>query len=159
MALTKNHFPVVLLFIHFFLFTGNTIRAASVILPKSGSIVPPPNAPNNVMRADVFVQLTVKEFTSLTGKRLTLIEKIFFKAVQKKMKRELKNRPGLLITDYYEPVKQKFKLDELWFILGIMIGPLAILFSMTSRRNKMSRKSAFLGFLIFLVWFGFLFVF
>ena len=142
-----------------FLFTTNGIRAASIIYPQQVLSEKSVVSPNNTIRADVFVTLTVKDFTRITGQRLTLVEKLFFKATQQKLKRELKRNPELLVTDYFDPVKKKFKLDSLWFILGVMIGPLALLFAWTSKRNKVSQKSAFLGFLVFVLWFGFFFVF
>lgn len=145
-------------FISIFIFYGNKSLAASIIHPEDVASEKINSPSKDYMRADVFVQLSIKEFSAMTGQKLNGLQKIFFKASQKSVRKDLKSNPELLITDYFDPVKQKFKLDTLWFVLGIMIGPLAILFSFTSRRSKMSRKSAFLGFLVFALWFSFLFI-
>lgn len=150
----RNAFQFLLIFGAVFIFFNNHVQAASIIFPQKVEIITPAI---DYKRADVFVNLSRKEFSALTGMKLNILEKLFFKVSQKKIRKDLKRNPDLLITEYFDPVKQKFKLDPLWFILGIMIGPLAILFSITSKQNKMSRKSAFLGFLLFVVWFGFFF--
>lgn len=140
------------------LFSGNISIAATIIHPGENHYRQNAFSEKENLRADVFVKMSAKEFTALTGKKLNLLEKIYFKVSIKKIKRDLKKNPDLLITDYYDPLKKKFKLDSVWFVLGIMIGPLALLFAHTSKRNKASRKSAFLGFLIFVVWFSFFFI-
>ncbi len=158
MTLRKKSLQLFFIFVAVFIIYGNETQAASIIYPQKVFSEQTTTPAKDYLRADVFVHLSVKDFSAMTGKKLNVLEKIFFKASQKKIKSDLKTNPDLLITDYFDPVKEKFKLDSLWFILGIMIGPLAILFSFTSKRNKMSRKSAFLGFLVFAVWFSFLFI-
>lgn len=113
----------------------------------------------NYLKAQVFVNLSPKEFTSLTGKKLNFLERLYFKTLQRKMRHELKNNPELLITQYYNGDEGKFKLDAVWFIVGAIIGPLAILFSFTSKQSKNKRASAILGCILFITWFGFFFVF
>lgn len=141
------------------LFSANRTLAASHIYPQKNLTEASAINSEDILRADVFVTLSAKEFSRMTGQKLTLPEKLFFKASQQKLKRELKKNPELLVTEYYDPVKKKFKLDTLWFVLGIMIGPLALLFAWTSKRNKNSWKSALLGLPLFVLWFGYLFLF
>ena len=159
MTLRKNHFLPLFFITALCLFYGNNMQAASVIYPQQLLSENATTPSKDISRADVFVTLSVKDFSAATGQKLTLIQKIFFKTAQKKLRKDLKRNPDLMVTDYFDPVKKKFKLDSLWFILGIMIGPIALLFAWTSKRNKTSQKSAFLGFLVFILWFGFLFVF
>lgn len=111
------------------------------------------------LKASVFVKLSSKEFAALSGTKLNFLQKLYFKSVQRKLARELKNNPDLLISQYYDQKKAKFKLDALWFVLGCILGPLAILFSFTSKQPKVKRTSAVLGFIIFIIWFGFLTIF
>lgn len=159
MTIIKNHLFSNLFIVVLFVFYGNNVQAATIIYPhqllSENTITPS----NDLSRANVFVTLSAKDFAIFTGRKLTLVQKLLFKAAQSRLKKDLKLNPDLLVTEYYDPIKKKFKFDSLWFILGIMIGPLAILFAWTSKRNKTSQKSAFLGFLIFILWFGFLFVF
>ena len=136
----------------------NPLSAANRILPS-----PAPfeleRPPGDILRAEVFITISPSEFSAATGKKLNFFDRIVFRSVQKRMKRDYRHNPDLLITEYYDPVKAKFKLDVLWFTLGVLIGPLAILFAYTSKRNKISRKSALLGLVVFIAWFGLLFLF
>ena len=141
------------------LFNGNKVQAVSIIYPQhllSENAITPSK---DILRADVFVTLSLKEFSAVTGQKLNLVQKLFFKAVQKRLKKDLKRNPDLMVTDYVDPVKKKFKFDSLWFILGVMIGPLALLFAWTSKQNKDSKKSVLLALPIFLLWFGYVFLF
>ncbi len=128
---------------------GNSISPASI----------------DYLRASVFVKLSAKEFGSITGRKLNLPQRMYFKVIQRKLKRELKNNPDLLITDYYDPQKAKFKFDALWFVIAAFIGPLGVLLAYTSplRKGGPAKKdvitSAWLGFALFVVWFGSAFLF
>jgi hypothetical protein len=117
-------------------------------------------------KASVFVNLSAGEFAAATGKKLNFFQKIYFKVIQRQIKRDLKKNPDLLINDYFDQKKGKFKFDLLWFIIGTFIGPLGVLVAYISPPQKkatITRKdkitSAWLGFLFFVIWFGFLFVF
>lgn len=111
------------------------------------------------LKASVFVKLSAKEFSSLTGTKLNFLQKLYFKSVQRKLSREVKKNPELLITEYYSPANHKFKLDALWFVIGAIIGPLGILFAFTSKQPKSNRISAAMGCILFVLWFGYLFIF
>lgn len=117
------------------------------------------------LKASVFVTLSPRQFTEITGKKLNLPQRIYFKIVQRKLRRELVSNPDLSITQYYDPQKEKFKFDALWFVIATFIGPLGVLLAYTShmRKGGPTRKnritSAWLGFILFVLWFGFTFVF
>ena len=150
--------PFLIICFGFLFFCQNTY-SASFIYP--GLISPKDNMTGKAdyLKASVFVNLSSKEFTMLTGKKLNFLEKLYLKSVQHKLRREVKKNPDLLVTQYYDQKKAKFKVDGLWFVLGAMLGPLGILFSFTSKQPKDKRKSAALGCILFILWFGFLFVF
>ncbi|MEO6638265.1 MAG: hypothetical protein ABIN25_08305 [Ginsengibacter sp.] len=120
---------------------------------------------NDYLRASVFIKLSAKEFSAITGKKLNFPQKIYFKLIQHRLKHELRENPDLLITHYYDPKKAKFKLDALWFVIGAFIGPLGVLVAYTSKirkggptkRNKIT--SVWLGLILFVLWFGFSFIF
>ncbi len=120
---------------------------------------------NDYLRAAVFVKLSAKEFGTLTGKKLNFPQTIYFKIIQRRLKHELKENPDLLITNYYDPKKAKFKFDALWFVIAAFIGPLGLVLAYTSKQRKggPNRKnkitSAWLGFIFFVFWFGFAFLF
>ncbi|MEO6219084.1 MAG: hypothetical protein ABIO81_01555 [Ginsengibacter sp.] len=160
---------------NFFLRSISIISFTFFLLTYNGfsfSIVKPLIEENNIiakkidyLKAAVFVKLSVKEFETITSKKLNVPQKIYFKIVQRKLKHELKKNPGLLITDYYDPKKSKFKFDFLWFVIAGFIGPLGVLLAYTSKPRKggPARKdiitSAWLGFAGFVLWFGYLFLF
>ncbi|MEO8414976.1 MAG: hypothetical protein ABI472_15010 [Ginsengibacter sp.] len=118
------------------------------------------------LKGAVFVNLTAREFAAATGKRLNFFQKISFKIIQHRVRRDLKKNPGVMITDYYDQEKAKFKFDALWFTIAAFVGPLGLLAAYTSHLRKGSPTtkkdkitSAWLGFALFVLWFGFVFVF
>ena len=132
------------------------------------SIVTPRAENPEYLKASVFVRLSAKEFTAATGRKLNFFQKIYFKLIQREVKRDLKKNPDLLIKDYFDPKTTKFKFSLLWFIIATFIGPLGVLFAYISpnvpqKKETLTRKdkitSAWLGFLFFVIWFGLLFVF
>lgn len=120
---------------------------------------------SDYLRASVFVSLSAKELGELTGKKLNLPQRVYFKVIQRRLRHELKENPDLLITRYYDPKKAKFKFDALWFVIAGFIGPLGLLLAYTSKQRKggPTKKnkitSAWLGFIFFVLWFGFSFIF
>lgn len=150
----------------FFLFLIISHNGFSIsIVPQATSESYISSDGNDYLRATVFVKLSAKEFGMLTGKKLNLPQRIYFKIVQQRLKHELKENPDLLITRYYDPKKAKFKFDALWFVIAGFIGPLGLLLAYTSKQRKggPTRKnritSAWLGFIFFVFWFGFAFLF
>jgi hypothetical protein len=118
------------------------------------------------LKASVFVKLSAKEFAAVTGRKLNFFQKIYFKVIQRQIKRDLKKNPDLLVNDYFDPKKVKFKFDFLWFVIASIIGPLGVLLAythkvqkkeITTRKDKIT--SAWLGFLFWILWFGWLFIF
>lgn len=140
-----------------------SLNGYSVSIIKPAEPVSPSNS--EYLRASVFVKLSAKEFGVITGRKLNLPQKIYFKVIQRRLKRELRNNPDLLITDYYDPAKEKFKFDALWFVIAAFIGPFGVLLAYTSKNRKggpttkSKITSAWLGFILFVLWFGNLFLF
>jgi len=125
---------------------------------------PEPTYPD-YFKASVFVKMSAREFGAVTGRKLNIFEKIYFKIVQHEVKRKARKNPDMLVTDYLQE-NGKFKLSLLWFVIAAFIGPFGVLLAYTSPHRKqdlITRKdkitSAWLGFLLFALWFGWLFVF
>lgn len=152
-----------LLFVLFLIISPNGFPVSIVPQATSENYISPGG--NDYLRAAVFVKLSAKQFGTLTGKKLNLPQRIYFKIVQRKLSHELKENPDLLITRYYDPKKAKFKFDALWFVIAGFIGPLGLLLAYTTKQRKggPTRKnkitSAWIGFIIFVLWFGFSFLF
>ena len=117
------------------------------------------------LKASVFVKMSANEFAAATGTKLNFFQKIYFKIIKRQVKRDLKKNPDLLITDYIDRKTGKFKFDALWFVIGTIIGPLGVLLSYYSHQQKNGPKkkdrtiSAWIGFGLFVLWFGVLFIF
>jgi len=117
------------------------------------------------LKATVFVKMSASEFAAATGTKLNFFQKIYFKIIKRQVKRDLKKTPDFLITDYIDQKTGKFKLDPLWFVIGTIIGPLGVLLSYYSHQQKNGpdkkdrTTSAWIGFGLFVLWFGFLFIF
>ena len=117
------------------------------------------------LKASVFVNMSASDFAAATGTKLNFFQRIYFKALKRHTRRDLKKNPDLLMTDYVDQKTGKFKFDALWFVIGGIIGPLGVLLSYYSHQqkngpNKKSRTtSAWIGFGVFVLWFGFLFLF
>lgn len=120
---------------------------------------------SDFLKASVFVTLSSREFAEASGAKLNFIQKAYFKLIQRQLKRNLTKNPDLLITDYYDQKTKKFKLDALWFVIGTFVGPIGVLLSYYSHKQKHGSSkrdrttSAWLGFGIFVIWFGFIFLF
>lgn len=105
-----------------------------------------------------FIKMSRAEFEAASGHKLSFAEKLYFKKIQRRLaKTEI--TADATISKYYDQEKGKFKLDMVWFVLGLIIGPFAILFSYTSKQSKMKRTSALIGTVGFIIWFGWLFLF
>ncbi len=126
---------------------------ASVPVKKSKAEIP------DYLKVENFVRYNISQFEKLAGKKLGLVQRIYFKKLQRKLaKTEYTSSDNLL--PYYDVQKQKFKLDPLWFVLGTIIGPFAVLFSYTTQKQSKSKHlSAWIGFGLFIIWFGWIFLF
>ncbi|MDQ6761317.1 MAG: hypothetical protein M3015_01675 [Bacteroidota bacterium] len=150
-----------LLFVLFLMISQGSFSIARPIV--SENYLPAVN--RDYLRASVFASLSAKEFGELTGKKLNLPQRVYFKVIQRRLRHELKENPDLLITRYYDPKKAKFKFDALWFVIAGFIGPIGLLLAYTSKQRKggPTKKnkitSAWLGFIFFVLWFGFSFIF
>lgn len=78
------------------------------------------------MKAADFIKLTLKDFTKLSQKKLTLKEKIAFSVLKKNLKRELKKNPNLIVSDYLASTSNQ-KISG-WAWVAMVLGVLLIIF-------------------------------
>ncbi len=162
---TKTFKKLLLIITVFISCSMQSNNAFSFSFFKSVSVSPVVSKPEEYLKASVFVNLSVKDFEIATGRKLNFFQKVYFKIIQKQVKRSLKKNPDLLITDYYDAKKVKFKFSLLWFIVGSFIGPFGVLLAYTSHEKKpiITRKdklkSVWIGCILFIIWFGVLFIF
>jgi hypothetical protein len=70
------------------------------------------------LKASEFVKLSLKDISSLTGKELSLKEKVSFKLMNKRMKHAVKKKPDLTVNDY---LADGHKLSSGWKIV-LLVG-------------------------------------
>ena len=147
-----------------FLFYHQNVFSFSIITKIDNK---PANTPVNpdYLRGSVFVKLSARDFTIATGQKMNFFQRIYFKVIQRQVKKDLKKNPDLLITNYYDQKNGKFKFSILRFVIASFIGPLGVLLAYISHQGKdgLTKKdrtiSAWLGFVFFVIWFGSIFVF
>ena len=72
-----------------------------------------------------FVNLSAKQFSELTGKKMNILEKLSFKIMKIKMKHDLKKNPNLTLKDYYDSGSKQHA--GTWILIGILITLLVLL--------------------------------
>lgn len=123
----------------------NPVSGFSVTRPATGTETPSSLAASKYLKASEFVNLSVAEFNSLTGKKLNFFQRMSFKVAKMRMKHDLKTNPNLLITDYVDGVGT-FKVDVLWLILGIILGPIGVLIAYLTKQESYKITSSWIGF-------------
>ena len=111
------------------------------------------------LQASEFVKLSAADYTALTGKKLNFLQRLSFKATKLKMKHDLKRNPNLKITDYIDGDGSTFRVDALWLIIGIIIGPIGVLIAYATHQEKYKITSSWIGFAVWLLLGGIFFVF
>lgn len=134
------------------LLIAGTSRAASII--KAGQPIVADH-----LQVEHFIRMTPTQFEQATGKKLSLLQKMYFKKLQRKISQGRYDH-NTTILHHFDEAKGKFKLDPVWFVLGCLIGPFALLFSFTSDKPTSAKHiSAAIGLPVFILWFGSLFLF
>lgn len=152
--------PLVILF--FVLAHVNTSYGFSFIKPQPNNLNPSNNLSGKYIKASEFVKLSVQEFSTLTGKKLNLFQRLSFKIAKMRMKHDLKKNPDLKITDYLDKKQAGRSFDIGWFLLGLagpVIGILTgslivfillaiapVVIAYATKQNKVSIKSVWVGF-------------
>ena len=134
-----------LLFIAFSLYAFSCVNRA-----YGFSIIKPAEQPSSLevfkyLKASEFVKLSVQDFNNLTGKKLNFFQRMSFRITKMKMKHDLKKNPELTITDYVDG-DGSFRIDILWLILGLILGPIGVLIAYLTRQESYKTTSAWIGF-------------
>ena len=93
-------------------------------------IVPTLNSPQKASKSlsiNTIVNLSAKEYSKLTGKKMNIWDKVTFNVVKIKMKHDLKKNPNLTLEDYTSKDGKK-RLGTGWLILIIAAGLLLLAF-------------------------------
>lgn len=118
-------FSKVLLFV--LLMTGYSVSGHAAVI--NSSAVPVFDFENEDPLAGMLlrdiVNISAKEFSRLTGKKMTLKERIAFSLIKPKMKKELKKDPGISVRDFLASRK---KMKTVLVVLLILLIILAVAF-------------------------------
>jgi hypothetical protein len=142
-------------------FVANTAHAftTSTIILKpvtSTNIEPDPLAS---ISAKQFLSLTPKKYRELTGKKMTLTQKIELKILQHKIKRMLKQGKDVNMADVIKRAEDDSLMNVLAFLLGAVLGPIGVIIVLILKQSGDMSQSAFrwslIGLLVWLVWFFF----
>lgn len=151
-----------LLFTFFCIFAFSGVNMAlgfSIIKPAANNEVPATSSAIKYLKASEFVKLSAKEYSDLTGKKLNLFQRMSFKITKMKMKHDLKRNPDLKLTDYINGDDATFRIDALWLILGVLIGPIGVLLAYVTKQEKYKITSSWIGFAVWLILGGVFFIF
>jgi hypothetical protein len=142
-------------------FSGvNMAYGFSVIHPAANTDAPISLAASKYINVSEFVKLSAQEYSALTGKKLNFLQRLSFNLTKAKMKRDLKKNPNLKITDYIDADGgTTFRLDALWLILGILIGPIGVLLAYVTKQEKYKITSSWIGLALWFVLGGVFFFF
>lgn len=142
------------LFILVFAICLSSISSNAALPVKSNSPVVP-----DFLKVENFVRMSPAQFEKASGQRLGFVQKMYFKKLKRQLLKTDYTKESTLLA-YYDVQKNKFKLDAVWFVLGCLIGPFAVLFSYTTRnQSKNKHISALIGLGVFIIWFGWFFIF
>lgn len=83
---------------------------------------------------EAFIKLTPKQYSELRGKKLSFVEKIEFKILQKKLKRK-----------FYDGDDDSTGFNIGGFLLGFLLGLLGILLAYIFSKDRNFRKWAWIG--------------
>ena len=124
----KNFRKPALLIVSLLFFSLKVFCSNSTTPPNNSSLINPVVKPSpfHNMTVKAFLLLTPKKYYELTGKKLSLPQKLSLKIAQYKVKRMLKKNKQVDVMLMAKDVDTK-GFDVLGFILGLALGPIGVL--------------------------------
>ena len=132
-----------------FQFVNATIEPAPLLKPviKENKVTAP--QPLNIRTLEDFLSLTPKKYTELTGKKMTIPQKISLKIAQHKVKRAIKKGKTIDLNALSKEVDtSNFNIGG--FVLGLLLGIIGVLIAYLIGDHNIV-KWAWIG---FAVWVG-----
>ena len=93
--------------------------------PSASKPVSPSDKLTMEIRAAELVKFTAADYAQMTGKKMTIRQKMGFAVLKIKLRKELKKNPDLLLSDFY---KDKKKMATGWVVLLVVLSALCLLF-------------------------------
>lgn len=118
--------------------------------PNTHNDVPEYRSPFAGMTIKDFLDLTPKKYRLVTGKKLTLSERVSLKVAQYKIKRLVKKNPHIDTMSIVRDSENN-NFDIVGFVLGLALGPLGVLIAYLLEGKSSARFTwAVIGGLIWL---------
>jgi hypothetical protein len=76
------------------------------------------------LSAKDFVKYSAFDYSRITGKKMNLFQKVSFKVMKLKIRKQLKQQPDLMMNDFFSDKK---RLGTGWIILMAVLGTLLLL--------------------------------
>lgn len=130
-------------------------RAGIIAAPVVNEIVKTENvSPAEALsKLDVqtFLSLTPVKYKEITGKKMTLKEKISLKLAQRHVKKQLKKGNEVNMAEIGK--KAGSGISPLWFFLGLLLGIIGLLIALITKKGEDDNrvKSAALGWLVWII--------
>jgi len=113
--------------------TFNTANAFAslVVAPSTPVTIKEPN-PNalSLISAKQFLELTPKSYKELTGKKMSLVQKVELKYLQHKVKKMVKKGEVVSMADVQKKFYEMGEMDLLGFLLGLILGPIGVIIAL-----------------------------
>jgi hypothetical protein len=103
-----------------------TTNLGAISKPAPAAIIKDPN-PLSLMTAKQFLTLTPQKYQELTGKKMSLVQKVEFKMVQHKVKKMVKRGEVVTMADVQKRFEDMGSMDVLGFLLGLILGPVGVI--------------------------------
>ena len=100
------------------------------------------------MSLQKFTELSTKEFSTITGKKMNFFKRIEFRAMQHRIKHDLKKHPDATWGNYVKfnsKGEASFSFNWGAFALGFLLWPIGVLIALLAFEDKQAWKSALIG--------------
>ena len=136
------------------MFTLSAVNAGMIVVPAANE----PVKKDAITPADVlskmdpqaFLSLTPAKIQEMTGKKMTLKQKLGLKLVQRDIKRQLKQGKEVNMGEMAK--KAAGGIDILWFLLGLVLGLIGVIIALITKKGKDDNrvKSSLIGWLVWI---------
>jgi hypothetical protein len=110
--------------------TAHAFSTNSMPVKPATAIIPTDPNPLSHISAKQFLTLTPKKWQEMTGKKLTLMQKIQFKMLQHDIKKMVKRGEVVTMADVQKKYEDIGTMNVLGFLLGLVLGPIGVIIAL-----------------------------
>ncbi|MFN5135301.1 MAG: hypothetical protein ACK5DG_08280 [Chitinophagaceae bacterium] len=136
------------------LFTLSAVNAGMIVVPAVNEPVKKEaTTPADVlskMDPKAFLALTPAKIQEMTGKKMSLKQKLGLKLVQRDIKRQLKKGKEVNMAEFAKKASEG--IDILWFLLGVVLGLIGVIIALITKKGKDDNRvrSSLIGWLVWI---------